>query len=109
VNIGDISLDSELPSVSDLLAGKSDGMETDSISDSLFLHYLLDYQGLSCCFQKNLPPKITNKDGKNCNELYSITSLKFSCLTQNSLNRNYLDQLGASTYRPWTNNSGRLT
>ena len=35
MNIGDISLDSELPSVSDLLARKSDGMETDSISDSL--------------------------------------------------------------------------
>ena len=73
-----------------------------------FLHYLLDYQSLSCR-QKNLQPKITNKDGKNCNELYSIPSLKFYCLTQNSLNLNYLDQLGASAYRPWTNNSGRLT
>ena len=35
MNIVDISLDSEIPSVSDLLAGKSDGMETDSTSDSL--------------------------------------------------------------------------
>ena len=34
-NIGGISLDSELPSVSDLFAGKSAWMESDSTNDSL--------------------------------------------------------------------------
>ena len=109
MNIGDISLNSKLPTVSDLLAGKSVGMETDSISDSLLSSLSVRLPASELLLPKKPATKITNKDGKNCNELYSIPSLKFSCLTQNSLNLNYLDQLGASANRPWTNNSGRLT
>ena len=115
-NLGDVSLDSELPSfsLSVLMAGKIDGME---IGESGFVPFLIKLKlpdseladgkteystSDSLLSSLTVLPRCellaTNSATKNYEiqkclklKLYSIQSLQFSCLTQNSLKLTWIN------------------
>ena len=100
-------MDSELSSVSEWLGGKSDAMEADSFIDCFLSSRIVRLPGSELLLLATNSAKKVYEVQNHKLQLYSIQLLKFSSLTQNSF-ETYLEQLCASAYRPWKNNSGRL-